>query len=150
MRRLLLVAVVAMSALTGCGAVGGVEGLVAELRARGLPAEVGGAFDGTLLGGDGTTVCIGDQSVAVYAFRDPAAAAAAADTINRDDPSNIGNGLVEWIGPPRFWLRDRLIVNYVGDDAALDAALRAAFGLPFAEAKGWAGGRRPLLKGTCR
>ena len=151
MRRPLVLTMLALSVVSGCGAIGSVEGLVAELRARGMPAEVGGSFNGQLLGGDGTTVCIGDEGVSVYAFPDAGAAVAAAGTINRDDPSNIGHGIVEWIGPPRFWLRDRLIVNYVGDDAELDADLRAALGPPFAEARGWVGGRgRPLLKGTCR
>ena len=137
---LLLASVILVVA--GCQALPGVEGLVAELQARGLPAAVGSTFNDMLLGGDGTTVCIGDESVSVYEFPDQGEAQAAAGTINRADPSQVGNSIVEWVGPPRFWLRDRLIIQYVGDNVAVDTALRNILGQPFAEGQG--GGRGPL------
>ena len=71
-------------------------------------------------------------------------------TVNRDDPSFVGHGIVEWIGPPRFWLRDEVIVVYVGDDDALDAALRSILGRPFAERIGFEGRALPdRLKRDC-
>lgn len=113
----------------------GVEGLVADLDARGVDAKVGSPFMSEPMGGQGMSVCIGVETVQVYQFIDHEAALAASAKINRDDPSNVGNGIVEWNGPPRFWLRDRVIILYLGDNAATDAALRGVLGLPFAESR---------------
>ena len=140
----------ALFALVGCQALGSAQGLVVELQAQGLPAQVGQEFNGELLGGDGSTICAGDESIQLYEFPDHAAAQAAAAKINRDDPSMIGNAIVEWIGPPRFWLRDRVIVQYVGSDANVDAALRQLLGPPLAEAVGWGGGMLPAHRRGCQ
>jgi len=120
-------------AAAGCGSLGAPERLIADLQVRGLPAAMGTEFDAALLGGEGRVVCVGRESVQVYEFSDGEAAGDAAATVNRNDPSNVGNGIVEWIGPPRFWLRDEAIVIYVGGDAGVDAALRTILGQPFAE-----------------
>jgi hypothetical protein len=67
--------------------------------------------------------------------------------IDPKDPSNVGTGIVEWAGAPRFWLRDNVIVLYLGQDAATDAALRALLGTPFAEGEA---GRMPLPGPDCQ
>ena len=126
---------------------GGVEGLAADLAGAGTSAFVGSFFSSEPIGGEGRVVCVGPESVQTYAFIDHEAALAASTKINRDDPSQVGNGIVEWAGQPRFWLRDRLIVLYLGADAATDAALRALLGQPFTEG---APGRMPLPGPPCQ
>ncbi len=116
-------------------AASGVEGLVADLKARGVDAKMGSPFLAEPMGGQGMSVCVGAETLQVYAFFDHEAALAASVKINRNDPSNVGNAIVEWNGPPRFWLRDRVIVLYLGDNAATDAALRGLLGQPFAESR---------------
>jgi hypothetical protein len=111
----------------------GIDGLVADLNREGPTAEIGSDFLSEPIGGQGTTVCFEAQTVRVYEFIDHEAALAASAKIDRDDPSMIGNGVVEWTGQPRFWLRDKIIVLYLGEDAATDRALRALLGQPFAE-----------------
>ena len=76
---------------------------------------------------------MGDESIDVHVFVDLDAATAAAALVDRDDPRHIGNAHVEWAGTPRFWLRDRAVILYVGSDPALDAALRGMLGSPLAE-----------------
>ena len=136
-------------ALSGCESLGGPDRLIADLQVTGLPAGLGTEFDGVVLGGQGTTVCVGEESVQVHEFVDAAAAMEAAATVDRADPSMVGNAIVEWIGPPRFWLRDQVIVLYVGDDAAVDAALRTILGRPFAEDPGWGGRGAPGVRPPC-
>lgn len=135
MNRLVVLLFAASSALAACQSMPAPERLVADLQLMGLPAGLGTDFNSVVLGGTGTTVCVGDTSVSVHEFVDVDAAIDAAATINGDDPSNVGNGIVEWVGPPRFWLRDRAIILYVGEDAAVDAALRSILGRPFAESR---------------
>jgi hypothetical protein len=86
--------------------------------------------------------------VQVYQFIDHEAALAASAKIDREDPSKIGNSLVDWVGRPRFWLRDRIIVLYLGQDDSTDGELRALLGRPFAEGEG--GGPMPLAGPACR
>lgn len=136
MNRLAILLVTGAFALAACESLGGPQRLVADLQVRGLPAALGTDLDAALLGGRNTTVCVGDESVSVYEFVDQDAAIDAAATIDRDDPSMVGNAIVEWVGTPRFWLRDRVIVLYVGEDGAVDAALRDILGRPFAEGRG--------------
>ena len=121
----------------------GLEGLVLDLTSSGTAAKVGSPFLAEPLRGQGMTVCFGTETLQTYEFIDHEAALAASTTIDRDDPSNVNGAVVNWIGQPRFWLRDRIIVLYLGDDAATDAALRALLGPPFAESKKPGGGFLP-------
>ena len=128
--------------------VAGVEGLVADLIAAGVPAKAGGVLSGEPIGGDGRLVCVGKESVQVYVFRDRAAAEAAAARIDPKDPWHIGNSIVEWIDTPHFWTRDRILVGYVGQDAATMTVLVGVLGQPFAQGAG-GGGRGPLPRPDC-
>ena len=127
-------------------AAGGLEGVVADLRAAGVDAAAGGQFLSAPIGGQGTVICIGAESVQTYQFIDHEAALAAASKIDRQDPSKIDNGIVDWAGTPRFWLRQNMIVLYLGEDDATNAALRTLLGSPFAEGQP---GRPPLPGPDC-
>lgn len=150
MHRLAIVLAIAFL-VAGCGTLRGPQRLIADLQVNGLAAAMGTEFDPMLLEGDaGHAVCVEGESVQVYEFADAGAASDAAGTVNRNDPSNVGNGIVEWIGPPRFWLRDEVIVIYVGDDPKVDGALRTILGRPFAEQPGFLGRGLPEhLKRPC-
>ena len=113
----------------------GAAALVADLVAAGATAKLGANFLAEPLRGEGVAVCVGAEAIQVYVQKDHEAALAVASTIDPDDPSRIGTSIVNWNGRPRFWLRDRIIVLYVGPDAATDAALRSLLGRPFAESR---------------
>lgn len=125
-------------------AVRGIEGLVGDLRGAGVDAKAGGQFMSEPIGGQGAVVCIGPESVQTYQFIEHEAALAAAAKIDRQDPSKVGTGIVDWAGTPRFWLRENLIVLYLGQDPGTDTALRTLLGQPFAQGQP---GRPPLLGG---
>ena len=106
-----------------------------DLTARGAAAKVGSPFLADPIGGQGMTVCVGAETLQTYAFIDHEAALAASTKIDRADPTRVDGGIVDWVGQPRFWLRDRIIVLYLGDDAATDAVVRGVLGQPFVESK---------------
>jgi hypothetical protein len=156
-----LLVVPALSVLIGCQSVqaptpspaampsptpaSGAQGLVADLDAQGAEAKVGSAFMSEPIGGQGMTVCVDAETIQVYEFIDHEAALATTFKIDRDEPSHVGNGIVEWNGRPRFWLRDRMIVLYLGEDAGVDAALHNLLGPPFAEGRDRGRGLLPNL-----
>ena len=136
MGRGILVIAIAVVVLAGCQVFDQLDGpqrLVSDLQGRGLPAVIGTDQDAGLIGGTPTVVCVGDEDVNVYAYPDADAAIDAAAIVNDPASPMVGNANVEWAGRPRFWLRDRAIVLYLGEDQALDAALRDILGRPFAE-----------------
>lgn len=114
----------------------GVDGLVAALDAAGIDAKTDDIIGTEPIGGLGATICVGTETLRVYEFIDHEAALAASVKIDREDPSQIGGSMVSWAGKPRFWLRDRIIILYLGEDAATDATLRTVLGPPFAEGEG--------------
>lgn len=125
---------------------GSAEALVADLAAAGAAAKLGSNFLAEPLPGEGILVCVGQEPVQVYVLKDHEAALEAASRIDRDDPSKVGTSIVEWAGTPRFWLRDRIIVLYVGDDADTETVLRNVLGEPFAQGQA---GRPPLPAPDC-
>ncbi len=112
---------------------GGVEGLVADLSAAGIQSKTGASFLAEPVGGEGVIVCVGHEALHVYSFIDHEAALAASQKIDPQDPSKIGTSIVSWVGTPRFWLRDRVVVLYLGDDAATLTVLASLLGPPFAK-----------------
>ena len=133
MKRQVALVLAGLVAVAGCELLSGPDQLIAELQAIGISAAHGTDLDAALFGGVSTVICVADESVNVYEYPDVDAAIAAAAMVNRDDPSMVGNAIVEWAGTPHFWLRDRLLVLYVGEDAAVAAALSQILGPPFAE-----------------
>ena len=118
----------------------GVDGLVAALTAAGQPTRRQGSFDGAPVGGQGVLLCAGREELRVYVFPTQQDRVAAATRIDPRDPSHIGNAIVEWVGPPRFWQRDRILVLYLGRDAATGTLLSSVLGPPFAAAADPGGG----------
>jgi hypothetical protein len=98
------------------------EALVAELQAAGLslaPVEdqSAGLFDLAPL-----RYTVGGGDLHVYEFSDEASAQAAAATI----PDLLA--VTRWVAPPHFYHQGRLIVLYLGEDAAVTAALEGNLG----------------------
>jgi hypothetical protein len=90
-------------------------------------------------------MCVGTEPVRLYVFGSERDRMAAAAQINPTDPSNMGTSMVDWDGRPRFWQRDRLLILYLGEDAATETLLQSVLGQPFASGQG-----RPLLRdGSC-
>lgn len=131
---------------TGSPISHGPEGLVNDLRALGIEVEEGGEFAAEPLSTLGRTICVSGEPVSVYIFGTPQEAAAVAARIDPDDPANLGTMIIEWAGTPRFWIRDRILVLYLGADESVENGLVAVLGEPFARGEG---GPPPLRGDEC-
>lgn len=114
----------------------GPQGLINDLRAAGVDAEEDSTFDGDPISRQGVAVCVEGEIVQVYVFGTPQEAQNAASHIDPRNPSNVGTAIIDWAGEPRFWLRDRIIVLYLGKDEAVQTALLTVLGEPFATGQG--------------
>ncbi|MEO7664461.1 MAG: hypothetical protein ABIV26_04990 [Candidatus Limnocylindrales bacterium] len=115
---------------------GALEQFVADLGAAHPDVRLGAPSAAGAFPVPGVVVCVATNPVIVYTFGSEPEAVAAAAKIDRTNPSNMGTTMVEWNGRPRLWQRERLIVVYLGEDAATDAALRKVLGEPFASGPG--------------
>lgn len=123
-----------------------VAALVGALDAAGADVRVTGPFATEPVGGEGVGLCVDGQTVNVYVFPTADDSKAVADRIDPDDPSNLGTSMVSWIGAPRFWRAERLLVLYLGDDPAVESGLTSILGAPFARGEG---GALPGDPGKC-
>jgi len=106
------------------------------LQAGGAAVTELGTFNPDPLGGRGIHLCVAREQVNVYVYGSEQERQAVADRIDPDDPGNVGTAMVSWVGNPRFWQRDRLIVLYLGKDPAVEAGISAVLGEPFARGQG--------------
>lgn len=85
----------------------------------------------------GTTVRLSGAALAAPAdlqlFDYSSAAAAATDAHQiRADGSGTATTIVDWVAPPHFFLKGRVMVIYVGNDSAVVSLLRSLLGPQFA------------------
>ncbi|MCA1735756.1 MAG: hypothetical protein LC739_06510 [Actinobacteria bacterium] len=106
--------------------------LIGELRSAGAEVDQAESFTTEPLGGQGLLLCVEREEVRVYLFGSGADAEQAAARIDPDDPSNLGNAIVEWVGQPRFWQRGPMLVLYLGEDPMVEDLLTQMIGPPFA------------------
>lgn len=118
------------------GAVGGADVLVTDLKALGVVVEATGSFSTIFLGGRGLTYCIDGQQINVWEYPSQTDRKAASRLIDKNDPSSIGNSMVEWRGDPTFWQRDTILVLYLGKRPATVEVLDKLLGPAFAEGRG--------------
>lgn len=123
----------------------GLAGLVDDLTEAGAEATVADSFDGQPLAFEQVTVCVDGEIIRVFSYSSEQERGAVASRIDPTDPTNVGTGIVEWDGWPKFWQRDRIIVLYLGSDQATIDLLSGLMGDPFAQ-----GQRKPeRLPGAC-
>ena len=115
--------------------------LAGALEEAGADVNLTGEFSSDPIGGQGVAICVNGGQVNTYAFDSAEEADTVAARIDPEDPSNVGTAIVEWAGNPRFWKVERLLVLYLGDDAAVEAGLTSVLGSPFARGEGRAPGR---------
>ena len=115
--------------------------LTAALEGAGADVRLTGDFATDPVGGEGAGMCVNGHQVNAYVFDSADRANEVAARIDPADPSDVGTAIVEWVGNPRFWKSDRLIVLYLGDDVTVEAGLTSVLGPPFARGEGRAPGR---------
>jgi len=112
------------------------ERLLADLSSTGVEARIGQVFVADPFKAQGFLVCVGSEQLRMYVFPSIGDRVEAAAAIDTSDPSNLGTAMVTWNGRPRLWQVDRLILAYLGEDAATEASLRDLLGPPFASGEG--------------
>ena len=113
----------------------GYETVVDALRGTGIPVEVVGRQDAIYFGGDGYDILVNGVSVRVFEYADEAARQTDSDAlssdgwvITRQEGEFTVETHLEWIDQPNLWAQGRVIVLYVGADAATQRLLSGTLG----------------------
>jgi len=123
--------------LGGCALVTGgsapydIEAFSEALTTAGATVRQDAGFVADPLAGQGVNLCVDGQQVSVYSFATSDDRLRGQARIDPTDPWHVGNAIVEWLGTPRFWARDRIILGYNGPEQALVTRITAALGEPF-------------------
>lgn len=135
-----------MLLLTACGTAPQSQGgpvqdqvsLIDALRVQNLRVDISGTVSQPFLTQQsGTTVrvrgadLVKPADLQLFEYGSDAAATAESKRI-RPDGSGTGVTIVDWIAPPHFFLKGRILVLYVGNDAALLRILQSLLGTQFA------------------
>ncbi len=113
------------------GPVKDYESLVNNLRAAGLRVEPAGEASQPFFSAKGRAIKVDQSEIQAFEYPDEAEAQAEAARVSPDGLS-VGTSKITWIGPPHFFKKGRLIVLYVGNEAGVIDALKAALGPQFA------------------
>ena len=107
------------------------RGLIDKLRAQGAKVEAGDEVSQPFFSVKGRSVSIGDEAVQVFEYKTAGDAEAEAKSV---DPhgTKVGTSIINWVSPPHFFKGGKLIVIYVGNDAAKMKILESVLGKQFA------------------
>ncbi|MBC9003613.1 hypothetical protein [Micromonospora aurantiaca (nom. illeg.)] len=110
--------------------------LVDNLRQRTVTVEIGGVAEQPFLSVNGTQLRLSGAGLAspatIESYEYDTAAAATQDAEKIDPNGDPKTSKIAWIAPPHFYRAQRLIVLYVGADAATMQLLAGLLGPPFA------------------
>ncbi len=109
----------------------GYANLVNDLRVAGVQVESAGEVSQPFFSVKGKVIKGNDGDVQVFEFGNTAATNTAASEISSDG-SSIGRSQPNWIAPPHFYKKGKIIVLYLGDNATILKALEVALGRQFA------------------
>jgi hypothetical protein len=134
---LLLVAILAAACGSQAPAVGSHGGsatdyvsFVDALRVRSVTVEPKGDVSQPFFSVKGQLIQANGQDVQVFEYTDEAAADADAKLVSPDG-SSVGTTMVSWVDSPHFYQTGRLIVLYIGGDAATMDLLEMVLGPQF-------------------
>ena len=109
-----------------------VDSLVADLNAAHLDASLDSSAAPTAMffNAPRHSILVDGVELWAYEYESVEDRVAISDTIGMDGWS-VNRTPVEWVAWPHYWLRDRFIVQYLGDDAALITTVSGALGEEF-------------------
>jgi hypothetical protein len=115
-----------------------VEQLVADLEQAGASVRELAKLDSRapILLRRGVILCLDSEEISVYVFDSSEERVAVTAVIDPEDPTRVGEAIIEWTGRPRFWERDRIVVLYVGTEEETEGLLTSILGRPFARGDG--------------
>lgn len=101
------------------------------LRAAGATVEGGDSIEQAFFSVTGQILKVNGADVQVFEYKSPEAMEADASQVAPDGGS-IGTSMVMWVEAPHFFKAGRVLVLYVGEDAALLDLLKSVLGEQFA------------------
>jgi hypothetical protein len=107
------------------------DGLASALRAQGARVEPGEPVEQPFFSVRGRFLRVNGEDVQVFQYASAEAVATEAARVSPDG-GTIGTSKPFWAGPPHFYRRDRLIVLYVGENAAVRTPVERVMGPQFA------------------
>ena len=113
------------------GPVADYASLMDNLRLAGVSVEPEGEAEQPFFSTKGRMIKVSGEDVQVFQYSRAAVADAQAAVVSSDG-SAVGTSKVNWIGPPHFYKKAKLIVLYIGNDNKVLNALDAALGPQFA------------------
>lgn len=105
--------------------------LVDALRAAGAEVEPGDTVEQAFFRVTGQIIKVNGVDVQVFEYESAEAMEADASQVAPDGGS-IGTSMVMWVEAPHFFKAGRVLVLYVGEDAAILDLLKSALGEQFA------------------
>ena len=105
--------------------------LIAALRAVGAEVEPGDTIEQAFFSVPGQILKVNGADVQVFEYESAEAMGTEASQVS-EDGSSIGTSMVSWVAPPHFFRSGRVLVLYVGDDAAVLDLLEGALAEQFA------------------
>ena len=105
--------------------------LIDNLRRAGVSVEPQGEVEQPFFSTKGKIIKVGGEDVQVFQYSRGAVADAQAAVISPDG-SGVGTSKINWIGPPHFYKKAKLIVLYTGNSDKVLKALVAVLGPQFA------------------
>ena len=102
-----------------------------NLRAAGATVEPAGEIIQDFFSVKGKAIKVNGADVQVFEYRDNAAAETEAQLVSPDG-SSIGTSIPFWVASPHFYKAGRIIVLYMGENAAVTDALQKTIGAQFA------------------
>lgn len=107
------------------------DAFVAALKAQGALVFLKDAVEQPFFAVSGQIIEVNGVDVQAYEYANVSDAQAQAEQISPDG-SAIGTTMVMWVEAPHYYRSGRLLVLYVGDDAATLSILEAVLGAQFA------------------
>jgi len=107
------------------------DGLLDALRGNGSTVESVGPVSQPFFVPEGRVISVDGYEVQVFEFSIEQNARSAAASISPDG-SSVGTTIISWVETPHFYKSGKLIVLYVGDEAAVVDALEVVLGAQIA------------------
>lgn len=105
--------------------------LIDNLRASGAIVNPSGDISQPFFSVKGQKITVNGDDVQVFEYQDAVAADTEAALVSPDG-SSIGTTMMNWVASPHFYKKDKLIVLYVGDTAAIINVLETVLDPQFA------------------
>ena len=110
-----------------------IAALMRELIDQGSPVEVGDDITQSFFSVPWQRIIVHQESVQVFSYASSEAAQADADLVSPTG-STVGTSMITWVAPPHYYLRDSLLVLYVGSSGPVIDLLETIMGPQFAGA----------------